>query len=1213
MVIDQSSGRVISSFLQSFYQAPDLAFQVLNSIPASIVTLDKTCQDITYNKKAAQFLRLQPRETFSDSSDLPFKMYHKGREIPTDEMPVQYAAYHGEEVKDLEIEFVWGDGVHKTAVCSSTPLFGEDGSILGAAAFFEDITEQRRIEDELKKSEEKFREIVKYVPEGVYEIDFHGPRLKSVSDTMCLLSGYTREELLSMNVFDILEEKSRTVFQERIRKQLGGEKIDNNVEYDIRAKDGLMLHALLNVTFTYKDGKPEGALVIAHEITERKRAEQALKKTEQELIEAGLRAQHNQFILETVIQQMPAGIIITDASGKEVKNNKEMDNIWKRTMAPSENIKSHGYTAFHPDGREYQLGEWPLLRSLEKGEEVIGEQMIILRGDGTKGTVLVSSVPVRDENGRIIAGVVIDVDITEQKQMEEELKESRNKYQALVETTCDFIWEMDIFGRYTYCSPQMETLWGIKPEEMIGKTPFDVMPEDEKKSAAQYFKGLANSPGPFSIESIAYDGKGRLIYLEFNGVPYFDDNGGLLGFRGITRDITQRKQAEEQLTRKNTLVEGINRLLHECLTNINEEELGKSCLDAAEQLTESRFGFIGEINPAGYFDNITISDPGWTACSMPAGTGERNLPKGLKIHGICERVLREGKSLFTNNLTAHPDSIELPEGHPLLKAFLGAPLTYNGKIIGMIGLANREGGYREEDLDVIEALAHMIVQTIMHKRAVTALHESEKQLEALVEKRTQELHELNKELRQITDNMADVILKVDTKGNAQYISPSYPKLMGYTVEDKLGKSVFDTLHPDDTERILFAFKYGMEAGIKEGRFEYRCRSADGNYLWLEATGKALFDDKGKCEGAVFGIRDITNRKLMEDNLRQSEERFFKAFNLSPAMTVIRGLDGKCIDINETCLTTLGYTREEVIGSFLDEFNFYGGTGPPPELKQAISEKKSIKNLEVELYTKQGEKRTGLLSGEFIDLYGEPCVIFSVNDITDLRMMEKEIAHLDRLNLVGEMAGGIAHEIRNPMMVVRGYLEHIGRKKEFEKYADRFQLMIGELDRANSIITEYLTLSRNKAHDAKTENINNILNDLISLIETDAIKDDKYVTLELEEIPDLLLEKNDIKQLVLNLVRNGLEAMDPGGYLTLKTFTDGHEIVLAVNDQGKGIPPEHMNKMGIPFFTTKDYGTGLGLAVSYKIAARHNAAISIETCPKGTTFFVKFKVPGESEI
>ncbi len=220
-----------------------------------------------------------------------------------------------------------------------------------------------------------------------------------------------------------------------------------------------------------------------------------------------------------------------------------------------------------------------------------------------------------------------------------------------------------------------------------------------------------------------------------------------------------------------------------------------------------------------------------------------------------------------------------------------------------------------------------------------------------------------------------------------------------------------------------------------------------------------------------------------------------------------------------------------------------------------------------------------------------------------------MSRLDRLNLVGEMAGGLAHEIRNPMTSVRGYLQFLAEKTEFKKYLDRFKLMISELDRVNSIITEYLTLARSRAYDAQPENLNSIIKELFYLMETDAIKEDKYINLELKEVPDLLLEKNDIKQMILNLIRNGLEAMAPGSYLAIRTSFEGEEVVLAISDQGKGIPPEHLDKMGIPFFTTKDYGTGLGLAMCYKIAARHNAEITIETCPEGTTFFIKFDVPG----
>jgi PAS domain S-box-containing protein len=137
-------------------------------------------------------------------------------------------------------------------------------------------------------------------------------------------------------------------------------------------------------------------------------------------------------------------------------------------------------------------------------------------------------------------------DITDHKAAEAALQETRMKYQTLVETLGDFIWEMDPSGRYTYCSPQMEKLWGMKPEQMIGKTPFDVMPDDQRESARENFVALAKSPRLFSgLESAAYDSRGRLIFVETSGTPFFDKEGNLLGFRGITRDITERKAARE--------------------------------------------------------------------------------------------------------------------------------------------------------------------------------------------------------------------------------------------------------------------------------------------------------------------------------------------------------------------------------------------------------------------------------------------------------------------------------------------------------------------------------------------------------------------------------------------------------------------------------------------------------------------------------------------
>lgn len=240
---------------------------------------------------------------------------------------------------------------------------------------------------------------------------------------------------------------------------------------------------------------------------------------------------------------------------------------------------------------------------------------------------------------------------------------------------------------------------------------------------------------------------------------------------------------------------------------------------------------------------------------------------------------------------------------------------------------------------------------------------------------------------------------------------------------------------------------------------------------------------------------------------------------------------------------------------------------------------------------------------FHDVTKEKQVEYAVQESAEKFRME--IAHLERLNLVGEMAAGIGHEVRNPMTTIRGFLQILLNKTECIKYWDYYKLMIEELDRANAIITEFLSLAKERLVSQHSKNINEIIKSLLPLIEADAIIANKYIKVELLEIPDFLLDDKEIRQLILNLVRNSLDAMTPGGYLTIRTYTEADEIILAIQDQGTGIAPEVLKKLGTPFFTTKEQGTGLGLAICYNIAARHNGVIAVETSDKGTTFFIRF--------
>ncbi|MFJ7728660.1 GAF domain-containing protein [Neobacillus sp. NPDC097160] len=227
------------------------------------------------------------------------------------------------------------------------------------------------------------------------------------------------------------------------------------------------------------------------------------------------------------------------------------------------------------------------------------------------------------------------------------------------------------------------------------------------------------------------------------------------------------------------------------------------------------------------------------------------------------------------------------------------------------------------------------------------------------------------------------------------------------------------------------------------------------------------------------------------------------------------------------------------------------------------------------------------------------------NITGKKKYEKELKRLSSLELIGQMAAGISHEIRNPMTTVRGFLQVLKKEDEFAKHNDYFNLMIEELDRANSIITEFLSMGNTRTSDLQMLDLNSIIHDITPLIKIDAFNQNKYIHVGTKDIPELLLNRNEIRQLLINLYRNGLEAMSTGKVLSIRTYKEDDCVVLAVQDQGEGIRPEILEKLGTPFFTTKDNGTGLGLGICYAIAARHNAKIEIQTGSEGTTFFVKF--------
>jgi len=436
------------------------------------------------------------------------------------------------------------------------------------------------------------------------------------------------------------------------------------------------------------------------------------------------------------------------------------------------------------------------------------------------------------------------------------------------------------------------------------------------------------------------------------------------------------------------------------------------------------------------------------------------------------------------------------------------------------------------------------------------------------------------------------------------VNERYAAAFGLNREEMLGKSILELgIWADQAERQ--AMLQQLAAGSQIGKHEYRFRSKSGETGYVVSSVSHVDISGEKC--LIASVIDVTEQKKALAALRNTEALFNRVFYANPLILAITTKNGMFLEVNETLVKRYGYTREEVIGFTVADINLYVDINERAKYLAEIEEKGFVQNFETKYQTKSGEILGVLLCGVSIEWNNEQCIYTSINDITELRHYQTEMARLDRLNLVGEMAAGIGHEIRNPMTIVRGFLQLLGSKERYAPDKEYMDLMIEELDRTNGIITEYLTLAKNKTVELKRQSLNQKVKTIVPLLQADATKQDKYIEVELGEIPYVVIDRNEITQLILNLVRNGLEAMSPGGQLTIKTYKDNGEVVLAVLDQGTGMAPEVLEKIGTPFFTTKDSGTGLGLAVCYSIAGRNKARIEIETGATGTTFYIRFKV------
>ncbi len=375
-------------------------------------------------------------------------------------------------------------------------------------------------------------------------------------------------------------------------------------------------------------------------------------------------------------------------------------------------------------------------------------------------------------------------------------KESEERFRRLSEATFEGIVITDK-GTIVDSNRQFAEIFGYETKELIGMTATDLVTAEHRDMAKDRIISGYEKP----YETVCLKKDGTKIFIDVSGKT-IDISGSKMRITAA-RDITDWKKNEERIIRQRNTLEAINKIFEKTLICETEEELGRTSLEVLEALTDSRFGFIGEINSSGLFDTIAISNPGMDECKLPEGKATLVI-KNMPIRGVDRATMRDGASRIVNgedDIHSHPDHVKIPKGHPPVKCFLGVPLKHEGRTIGMIGLGNKEGGYDLNDQEAVERVSTAIVQALKNKR-------TDQQL--LWESRVNEIMaKLSSSIVQSTsvDEISDIVCDYAKEiTNSKYSWTGYiDSSTGYLVATSISRDVWEKCQVTDKSLIFKEF------------------------------------------------------------------------------------------------------------------------------------------------------------------------------------------------------------------------------------------------------------------------------------------------------------------------------------------------------------------------------------------------------------------------
>ncbi|MGQ9618777.1 MAG: PAS domain S-box protein [Candidatus Aminicenantia bacterium] len=1025
-------------------------------------------------------------------------------------------------------------------------------------------------------------EQIKLIYENFYVAD--------CNDSFARFYGYMKaEEIIGKKIIELRGGADISENIEAHRSFIrNGYKILNAETYELD-KYGKRKWFLNNAVGVIKDGALLATIEVQEDITQMKLSWLTLKSLAEE---------------RSILDNVPDLITFQDKELKVVWANKSAgDSVGLKRESL---IGKHCYEIWHQ--RDRACENCPVESAIKTGEFHEEE---IKSPDGR--VWFIRGYPVRSEEGEILGVLEITTEITEKKRIEEELKLKNKYFEGLFESSPLAIAIVGKNGRIIQVNKGFEELFGWRRDEVRGVLLDEILIEPERRIEAESI-----SERVIKGEKIFYEGTrvrkdGSKINVLIIGHPLIA-KGDVIGHIAMYMDISERKRIERDLKKRDEILTAIHFSAQHFLSSADFDESFKITLELLGKATGVSRAYIFENHRDEHGRLLTSQRYEWVA----EGIEPQIDNPMLKNFSWMDMGFERQVEIFMRNEPVYGIVRDFPEDERKILesqgilSILVVPIFVDHDWWGFIGFDDcvSERKWSPLEIETLKLAARLIEGALKRKDIEESL-----------------LHEKNY-FEGLFEETPEAIVISDRDGRIWRVNRGFERLFGYSNEEVKGKLVDDVVIKPEKRGEAETLTMRVMKGEKIFKEAVRFRK-DGSPVFVSILAFPI-----KIHGKIiaqYGIyRDITELKNAEKAIKESEEKYRRLFEESKDGIFIITPDGNFIDANQACFEMFGFSSKEEFLK-IDVKDIYVNPKDRDTYRKVLEEQGFVKDYELHLKRKDGREIIVLETSTAVKNEKGNIVAFRgiMRDVTQQRKLEEQLLQSQKMEAVGRLAGGIAHDFSNILTVIFGNAEMLIRN--FDENSLEYKKIKQIIDfsrRATNLSKQLLVFSKRGIAQPVFLNINDVIIEMREML-LKLIGEDIEFKIELEpSLKHIKADRSWIDQVLINIIVNAREAMPKGGRITVKTenhFLDeiyckiypdlkpGEYILLSISDTGTGIPPEILPKIFEPFFSTKAEGTGLGLSTVYGIVKQLRGHISVYSeLGKGTTFHIYLPVCFEED-